>query len=83
MGRSTRWKGTGCGVYEFGGKGLMKIYSVSNGGVGLEVCTGKRDDIKDSDVEESSVADSKVKGGDVGCSSDTRKRKRMVFDDLE
>ncbi|GJW66330.1 hypothetical protein Tco_0120754, partial [Tanacetum coccineum] len=34
------------------------------------------DDIKDSDAEESSVADSKAKGGEVGCFSDTRKRKR-------
>ncbi|GKF75426.1 hypothetical protein Tco_0224870, partial [Tanacetum coccineum] len=35
----------------------------------------QRDDIKDSDAEESSVADSKAKGGEVGCFSDTRKRK--------
>ncbi|GJW72903.1 ATP-dependent DNA helicase PIF2, partial [Tanacetum coccineum] len=31
----------------------------------------QRDDIEDSDTEESSVADSKAKGGEVGCFSDT------------
>ncbi|GJR39333.1 ATP-dependent DNA helicase PIF1-like protein [Tanacetum coccineum] len=36
-----------------------------------------------SKPEESSVANSKAKGEDVGYSSDTRKRKRMEFDDTE
>ncbi|GJX92704.1 hypothetical protein Tco_0347290 [Tanacetum coccineum] len=47
------------------------------------VTTPPKDDIEDSDAEESSIADSKAKGGDVGCSFDTRKRKRMEFDDTE
>nr|GFA45519.1 hypothetical protein [Tanacetum cinerariifolium] len=34
----------------------------------------------DSDGEESFMADSKTKGSDVGCSSGTRKRRRLVLD---
>ncbi|GJQ91851.1 hypothetical protein Tco_0002990 [Tanacetum coccineum] len=32
MGRSTRWKGTGCGVYEFGGKLVGEMYSTFKNG---------------------------------------------------
>ncbi|GJX81263.1 uncharacterized mitochondrial protein-like protein [Tanacetum coccineum] len=32
VGRSTRWKMTGLGGYEFGGKGVKKMYSTSNTG---------------------------------------------------
>ncbi|GKB54268.1 reverse transcriptase domain-containing protein [Tanacetum coccineum] len=41
------------------------------------------EELEDSDAEASFVADSQSKGGDVACSSDTRKRKRVVLDDLE
>ncbi|GJV31132.1 hypothetical protein Tco_1391532 [Tanacetum coccineum] len=43
----------------------------------------KPEELDDSDVEESFVADSQTKKGDMGCSSDTRKRKRVVMDDSE
>ncbi|GJU15981.1 reverse transcriptase domain-containing protein [Tanacetum coccineum] len=36
-----------------------------------------REELEDSDTEASFVADSQSKGGDVACSSDTRKRKRI------
>ncbi|GKB37270.1 ATP-dependent DNA helicase PIF1-like protein, partial [Tanacetum coccineum] len=42
-----------------------------------------REELDDSNAEESFVADSQTKKGDVGCSSDTRKRKRIVMDDSE
>ncbi|GJS99240.1 reverse transcriptase domain-containing protein [Tanacetum coccineum] len=43
----------------------------------------RREELEDSDAEGSFVADSQPKGGDVACSSDTRKRKRVVLDDSE
>ncbi|GKD88823.1 hypothetical protein Tco_1364330 [Tanacetum coccineum] len=39
--------------------------------------------VEDSDAEESFVAESEPKQGDVVCSSDTRERKRVVLDDSE
>ncbi|GKC28268.1 hypothetical protein Tco_1035562 [Tanacetum coccineum] len=39
------------------------------------------EELEDSDAEESFVANSQPKLRDVGCSSDTRKRKRVVLDD--
>ncbi|GKA83816.1 ATP-dependent DNA helicase PIF1-like protein [Tanacetum coccineum] len=42
-----------------------------------------REELEDSDTEESFVAESQPKGGEAGCSSDTRKRKRIVMDDSE
>ncbi|GJV77793.1 hypothetical protein Tco_1509377 [Tanacetum coccineum] len=38
----------------------------------------RREELQDSDADESFVADSEAKGGDVRCSSDTRKRKRSA-----
>ncbi|GJT13689.1 hypothetical protein Tco_0860731 [Tanacetum coccineum] len=40
-------------------------------------------ELEDSDAKESFVANSQPKPGDVGCFSDTRKRKRVVLDDSE
>ncbi|GJY32873.1 ATP-dependent DNA helicase PIF1-like protein [Tanacetum coccineum] len=42
-----------------------------------------RERVKDSNVEESFVAESVSKEGDMSCSSDTRKRRRVVLDESE
>ncbi|GKE83041.1 hypothetical protein Tco_1553041, partial [Tanacetum coccineum] len=39
--------------------------------------------LEDSDAEESFVADSQPKGDDVGCSSDTKKKRRVMLEDSE
>ncbi|GJS48845.1 hypothetical protein Tco_0598966 [Tanacetum coccineum] len=41
----------------------------------------RREKLEDSDAEESFVADSQPKGDDVGCSSYTRKKLRVVLED--
>ncbi|GJY42644.1 reverse transcriptase domain-containing protein [Tanacetum coccineum] len=64
-------------------KSLAATPSVTTPSNPSEAKKPQRDDIEDSYVEESSVADSKTNGGDVGCSSDTRKRKSMEFNDTE
>ncbi|GKC16451.1 reverse transcriptase domain-containing protein [Tanacetum coccineum] len=43
----------------------------------------REEELDDSGAEESFVVDNQLKGGDMGCSLDTRKRKRVVLDDSE
>ncbi|GKB85837.1 ATP-dependent DNA helicase PIF1-like protein [Tanacetum coccineum] len=47
------------------------------------VTPSKPGGLEDSDTEESLVADSQPKGGDVACSFDMRKSRRVVLDDSE
>ncbi|GJR79148.1 reverse transcriptase domain-containing protein [Tanacetum coccineum] len=50
--------------------------SASSGMIATNVGSKALEELEDSDAEESFVADSQPKPGDVGCFSDTRKRKR-------
>ncbi|GKF00098.1 hypothetical protein Tco_0023448 [Tanacetum coccineum] len=43
----------------------------------------RREKLEDSDAEESFVVDSHPEGDDVGCSSDTKKERRVVLEDSE
>ncbi|GJV94066.1 hypothetical protein Tco_1541879, partial [Tanacetum coccineum] len=70
MGRSTRWKGTGCGVYEFGGKGLetanpFDVLNVDGDTIGDSVSQPKVSTHVDP------VLDEKKKGADVPSSSNS------------
>ncbi|GJR39706.1 retrovirus-related pol polyprotein from transposon TNT 1-94 [Tanacetum coccineum] len=57
-------------------KSLASTPSVNTTSKPSEPKKPQRDDIKDSDVDESSIEVSKANGGDMGCSSNTHKRKR-------
>nr|GFC02610.1 hypothetical protein [Tanacetum cinerariifolium]GFC61623.1 hypothetical protein [Tanacetum cinerariifolium] len=56
-------------------KANSKAHTVKRLNKGPSVTTPSKEELEDSDAEESFVAESQPKAEDVGCSSDTRKKK--------
>nr|GEV35910.1 hypothetical protein [Tanacetum cinerariifolium] len=70
-------RGVGCGVVRDCKELVVEVAEKGEKGINSTFeLVYRGDSIKDFDAEESFVVDSKAKGGDMGCASDTRKRKR-------